>query len=615
MPEKKNINADEYLGEGYADAIELEDEAYDIPAEPASPDEMQAQRFEAWRSTAPSRAADEALRTIPNILPPMNADEMDEFVSGITGGRVSPRDLTDRLKSWASDKGDEMRGGVDSASAMAAARPLAGTATGAQPRSFRAPDAYESAIKIARMTPEEFEAAWYAGKPIDVPVSWLRDDAFINADPQSIRRLPAVGGYGTDARSHAEVADLLASVEKSGVKKPIGLYKDAAGRLGISDGTHRVLVSELAGHETIPVRATPNFIDREGFEQLRKMAHRYLPAGATADAENLGVFGGLGTTQRLTPSQQVAHLEELIAEQASAERAISRAMDTAATPAEERQLWAAQQAVRDKRLSFLNRYPEAQQALDSARRRASVVEGREFMRQDMGSPYATETAFEVASRDLYRIDHKGEPVRVPVGEGYPASSIDKTLARRAANEAESFSRMFGGSSQESKDIIRRAIASDVGEAATDWRASQASPPVPKTQEFPGARLASTTARVGRGVAGGLPEAIAAPFLLSAMGVQQIGKTGELGPQLEFIASQPRPDYPRGKTLTARDVAPDVPQLLAADPATREDLYSKGIISNDLYIASGGGDVSDQYVGDISESGEYDLFDFYGPEQE
>ena len=114
-----------------------------------------------------------------------------------------------------------------------------------------------------QMTKDEFRDYYFSGMSYTMKTSTLRSTQFLTdeSSPQ-VRRRNAQ--YGTSSRSCTEIADLKESVRKYGIKSPVSLYVSSKGEIGISDGTHRVLVASELELPEVSVEMTPSMVDDNG---------------------------------------------------------------------------------------------------------------------------------------------------------------------------------------------------------------------------------------------------------------------------------------------------------------------------------------------------------------
>lgn len=105
------------------------------------------------------------------------------------------------------------------------------------------------------------------------------DENLLDRSEAGIQR--AIGR--TPTRTTKAIDTLKSKIEKEGFdpSRPVSLFMQSNGKIGISDGTHRVLVASELGIENIPIVLTPSMIKAEGFKALQKASKKFSPAQPT----------------------------------------------------------------------------------------------------------------------------------------------------------------------------------------------------------------------------------------------------------------------------------------------------------------------------------------------
>jgi len=149
------------------------------------------------------------------------------------------------------------------------------------------------------MTKKELEQAFFNNTPLEMGVDTLRNRQFLNADTTSVRDRKKIGGItlGTDAKQADNFRELKKKISEEGIKNPVALYADSKNRIGVSDGTHRVLIAKELGQKTVPIQMTPSIIDKGAHKAFVKQA---LSEGKPVPAKVLKDYPDLAPSNNVT---------------------------------------------------------------------------------------------------------------------------------------------------------------------------------------------------------------------------------------------------------------------------------------------------------------------------
>jgi hypothetical protein len=576
--------------------------------------EQQA-RFEAWRGGSIGRDLGEVAETVPHVLPPMSMDELNETVEKLTFGKVSPA----RMRESVAEAGREWReGGAASAPTMAAAG-----AVSLESQARRALGKLE-VMKMTQRRGAGINTPAGVDFIYDTPEKVAAEIARLEEQLAAIRRLP-----GGD-KILAEQGAVLAA---RGVR--------VGGIPGATAGTESHGMSMGGGaYDWLPYEERPS--SSQTMEAWRALSPEEQAQAQRAFFARKQAQNALARLPKGSPESLAA--DEVLLDGGTYEDALAAAQQrmrgprvsgpesrTGMQPGEiAAQFAEIEKDLREIRANSKLRNPGlspegtaaaiARDAQATARWTGDTVD----MYERLGNPVAAEGARRSAAADVgeYARRMSGEPVPSP---GTPAPAVQPETPSdalgRSALEADmlageqALARKFDAltAGGKGKDFVARLKKTPAFEhyasmmperealiaAWSDSLAGKSTIDPLLYDAAVGAQARAGGLRPGRSnidayyaaqrgfspLNAGLAEGIAAPFLLSALGVQQIGKTTELGNQLAALAAYPRQGYPEGRPLRVNDLAPDAREALAADPATRQVLYQQGILSTELYEAT------------------------------